>query len=100
MDAKVSNFVQVLCQYTISTYVIDPRVLRVAYFSLLMYIKQHLWVKLCDKTAGIVVNFKTHRCTETNGNGWTDRRGNLNNYLDVCVVSEWCGQTRNLDPKA
>ena len=57
-------------------------------------------MKFCDKIAGIVVNSKTHRCTETNGNGWTDRRGNWNSYLDVCLVSVGCGKKRNSDPKA
>ena len=36
-------------------------------------------------TAGNGVNFQTHRQNE-NGNGWTDRRGSRNSYLDVEVI--------------
>ena len=39
----------------------------------------------CDATAGSGASFWTHGNgrTETDGNGWTDRNGSRNSYLDV-----------------
>ena len=55
------------------------RVTQNAYFSLLTHTKQLLLVTFCDKTAGSGVRFWTHgRQTD----GWTDRRGSRNSYLD------------------
>ena len=47
--------------------------------------KQLLLVTFCHTTSGIGASFQTHRQNE-NGNGWTDRRGSRNSYLDVEVI--------------
>ena len=56
------------------------RVTQDAYFSLLTHTKQLLLVTFCDMLAGIEVSFWTDGTTE----GWSDRRGNQNSYLDSC----------------
>ena len=52
-----------------------------AYFSLLTHTKQLLLVAFCGKTAGGRVRFQAHGRQKTDG--WTDRRGSRNSYLDV-----------------
>ena len=61
----------------------DLRVTQDAYFLLLTHTKQLLSMTFCDTLAGIKVNFGR---TEPDGtgttDGWTDRRGSRNSYLD------------------
>ena len=62
-----------------------PAVARLRYFSLLTRTKQLLLVTFCDTLAGIEISFwadGTGR-TDERTNGWTDRRGSQNSYLDV-----------------
>ena len=54
-----------------------------AYFSLLMHAKQLLLVTFCDMTPGIEASFRNHSRTEPRTDGWTDRRGSRNSYLDA-----------------
>ena len=61
------------------------RVTQDAYFSLLTHTKQLLLVTFCGKTAGGGVRFRTHGRRTEDGrktDGWTDRRGSQNSYLD------------------
>ena len=64
------------------------RVTQDAYFSLLRHTKQLLLVTFCDKSAGSGVRFRTHGRQRTydgrrrTEDGWTDRRGSRNSYLD------------------
>ena len=56
-----------------------------AYFSLLTRAKQLLLVTFCDTLAGIEVSFwadGTGR-TDERTDGWTDKRGSRNSYLDT-----------------
>ena len=57
------------------------KVTRNAYFSLWTHTKHLLSVIFCNMTAGIWASFQTHRWN----NGWTDRRGAWNSYLDFSV---------------
>ena len=41
----------------------------------------------CEKTAGNGVIFRTHRHMDGRNDGWTDRRGSQNSYLDCVNVS-------------
>ena len=54
-----------------------------AYYSLLTHTKQLLLVTFCHTTAGNGANFWTHTRTDERTNGWTDRRGSRNSYLDL-----------------
>ena len=58
------------------------RVTQDAYFSLLTHTKQLLFVKFCDRLAGIEVIF----WTDGRNHEWTDRRGSRNSYLDFKVL--------------
>ena len=60
------------------------RVTQDAYFSLLTHTKQLLLVTFCDTLAGIEVSFWADGTGRMNGwtDGWTDRRGSRNSYLD------------------
>ena len=61
----------------------DPRGLKAtqnSYFSLLTLTKQLLLVTFYHTTAENGANFRTHERTETDG--WTDKRGSRNSYLD------------------
>ena len=40
----------------------------------------------CVKTAGSGVRFRTHG-TQMTENGWTDRHGSQNSYLDILAVA-------------
>ena len=60
----------------------DLRVTQSAYFSLLIHTKELLLVTLCGITAGISPSFRTHGTTHARTDGWTDRRGSRNSYLD------------------
>ena len=56
-----------------------------AYFLLLTCTKQLLLVTFCDTLAGIEVSFwadGTGR-TDERTDGWTDKRGSRNSYLDM-----------------
>ena len=61
------------------------RVTQDAYFLLLTHTKQLLLVTVCDTLAGTEVSIRTHERTERTeqNDGWTDRRGSRNSYLDV-----------------
>ena len=66
----------------------NPRNLKVTlneYYSLTTHTKQLLLVTFCDKTAGSGVRFRTHRrkTEDRRTDGWTDKRGSRNSYLDV-----------------
>ena len=64
------------------------RVIQNAYFSLLTHTKQLLLVTLCDTTAENEASFWTHERTNGMTNGWTDRRGSWNSYLDEAYLTE------------
>ena len=51
-------------------------------FSLLTHTKQLCLVTFCYTTAGNGASFWTHERT----NGWTDRRGSRNSYLDESQI--------------
>ena len=57
------------------------RVTQNEYFSLKAHAKQLLLVTFCGKTTGSGVRFWTHGRWRTE-DGWTDRRGSRNSYLD------------------
>ena len=61
------------------------RVTQDAYFSLLTHTKQLVLVTFCDTLAGIEVRFgrtEPDGRTEPRNDGWTDRGGSRNSYLD------------------
>ena len=72
------------------------RVTQEACFSLLTHTKQLLLVTFCDTLAGIEVRFgrtEPDGRTEPRNDGWTDRRGSRNSYLDIffatAVIHHW-----------
>ena len=54
-------------------------VIKNAYFSLKTHTKQLLLLTFCDKTVGNEASFWTHERKD----GWTNRRGSWNSYLDL-----------------
>ena len=75
-----------------SPHLIDPRVLREiqnAYFSHLTHTKQLLLMTFCNNTAGIVGSFRTHGNTDRKTDGWTDKHGIWNSYLDCNISLLW-----------
>ena len=64
----------------------DPRGVRVtqnAHFSLLLHTKQLLLVTFCDTLARIEVSFWPDGTRTGTTDGWTDKRGSRNSYLDI-----------------
>ena len=65
-----------------------------AYFSLLTRTKQLLLVTFCDTLAGIEVSFwadgtrQAEPVERNRTDGWTDRRGIRNSYLDILMIKE------------
>ena len=52
------------------------------FFTLNTYQATFILVTFCDTTAGNGPSFQTHRHTNERTDGWTDRRGSWNSYLD------------------
>ena len=59
------------------------RVTQDAYFSLLVHTKQLLFVTFCDTLARIEVSFWPDGTGTGTTDGWTDKRGSRNSYLDL-----------------